>query len=222
MMGDDLDLGSLLSAPKSGASWGNYDFDKPSLAVVAMGEIATVGIVLHTVGGHVKMEMEEGGIYVTEDLGIDPPEPGIWVWEGKGYWSPGNWEHPDEGEMELRGKFRQPTDEEWAAIRKGECPWNDDDWKEQDDFANHVTYALDTIKQSTSIVDDDGVLKVVVEKLQGALDDREHAHELVQQAIDAPNKTTVSGFQDLLGDWYDAVKAMMRAQRVLEKETGRG
>lgn len=123
-------LDDLLSAPGT-HSWGHYNFAKSSLAVVALGDHGP-GIVLHTVGGHLRMEMSEGGLDNTEDLGIHLEEPGIWVWEGKGVWYPGSYEYPNDGSMELVGSYRPPTDGEWAAIRKGECPWDDAEWKEQE------------------------------------------------------------------------------------------
>jgi len=52
--------------------WGNYDFSKKSLAVISVNK--NNGIVLWTVGGHVRMEMEEAGLYYTEDLGLTPPD----------------------------------------------------------------------------------------------------------------------------------------------------
>ncbi len=111
--------------------WGNYDFSKPSLAVVAsdgQGE----GAVLWTVGAHLNLEMEEIGLYRLDELGLDNAPLGISVWEGKGVWSRGPWEHPQDGDMELVGEFRDPTKLEWAFIKDNECPWNDEEWKLKD------------------------------------------------------------------------------------------
>jgi hypothetical protein len=62
--------------------WDGYDWSKPSLAVVAMGERG--GCVLWTVGAHVEFGMIEGcGYPWLGDLGIEPDDEGIFVWEGK-------------------------------------------------------------------------------------------------------------------------------------------
>lgn len=127
-----IDAVGILKVAKP--SWGNYDFSKPSLAVVALGEDGQeLPCLLWTVGAHVRMEIEEAGLTFGE-LGLEPDEPGIWIWEGVGVWSPGGYECPDDGSIELVGKFRKPTDEEWTAIRCGCCPWDDEQWKlpEQD------------------------------------------------------------------------------------------
>lgn len=54
---------------------------------------------------------------------------GIWIWEGRTFWVPGPYGAENEGEMETRGAWREPTDEEWTAIMQRRCPWNDEDWK---------------------------------------------------------------------------------------------
>lgn len=74
------------------------------------------GLVLWYVGDVITSEIEEAGFCLD-----DAPE-GISVWEGIGIWTPGPFEYPDDGDFELVGEFRKPTDEEWAAIRAGECP----------------------------------------------------------------------------------------------------
>ncbi len=113
--------------PKLPTSWGGYDFSKPSLAVVVVND-ACEGAVFWPVGGHLLYEILEAGISSLEELGLEPPEPGIWVWEGKYIWEDGPYECPLEGEMAPSGKFRKPTNEEWEAIKDGRSPWKDDDW----------------------------------------------------------------------------------------------
>jgi hypothetical protein len=109
-------------------TWGNYNFDKPSKAVIAL-DSNDVGIVLWTVGGHVALEMTESGLSSAEELGLFPPAPGLWVWEGISVWHPGHYECPEDGEMELTGSFRLLTPEEGEKVLRNECPWNDDEWK---------------------------------------------------------------------------------------------
>jgi hypothetical protein len=126
------DDGSILGLSGQGCldleidAWHGYDRSKATLAVVAAAE--GNGIVLWSVGAHIKMEQEEAGLYFLEDMDLVPPSDGIWIWEGRGVWFPGTWEHPEDGEVALKGKWRRPTDEEWACIHRNECPWNDDEW----------------------------------------------------------------------------------------------
>jgi hypothetical protein len=121
-----LDLSPFFK-PENGEPWGNYDFDKPSLVVVASND--ETGAVLWGVGGHIRVEMEEAGLTHLDDLGIHPPSAGVWIWEGIYVWSPGSWESPQDGSSEPVGKWRKPTEAEWIAIQEGKCPWDDNDWK---------------------------------------------------------------------------------------------
>lgn len=107
-------------------TWGNYNFEKPSVAIVAAG-ISNGLVVIATAGPHVRMEMEEYGLCANDILPF--PEIGIWIWEGIGVWYSGPYEDPTSGETRLEGKYREPTLQEWEAIRKGECPWDDEEWK---------------------------------------------------------------------------------------------
>ena len=110
-----------------GMPWGGYDFSKPSLAVVACDEDENA-LVLWAVGGHIKMEQEEVGLWTAEELGLTPPKPGIWVWEGKYVWSPGPWEHPQDGDMNPVGEWREPYEDEWENIKCGTNPWDNTWW----------------------------------------------------------------------------------------------
>jgi len=112
--------------------WGGYDHAKKTLAVVAAPKAPDPGCVLWSVGAHIRFEQEESGLYFPDDLGLKPPGEGIWVWEGRAEWFPGSWECPEDGSSELRGTWRRPTETEWAAIQRGECPWNDDAWLHPD------------------------------------------------------------------------------------------
>jgi hypothetical protein len=75
--------------------------------------------------------IREAGVSDLDLLGLDDAPNGISIWEG-GIKSV-HVHTPDCNEHDswLAGGFRDPTDEEWAAIRKNECPWNDDDWREK-------------------------------------------------------------------------------------------
>lgn len=102
--------------------WGAYDWSKPSLAVVVSN--GTKISVPWTVGVHVQFDLVEHGLYF-EDLGLDPPDAGIWIWEGK---TVAEQSYEGEHDAYLDGTFRAPTDEEWAAIKRGVCPWDDSLW----------------------------------------------------------------------------------------------
>ncbi len=106
-------------------TWGGYDFSRPSRAVIVKGT-RDDGCVLYTVGAHVHMEQDEGG-FEYRDLGfVDAPD-GVSVWVGKSCYVRAY----DCDEFDgFRGTYRAPTPEEWAAIQRGECPWDDDDWLE--------------------------------------------------------------------------------------------
>lgn len=112
-------------------TWQDYDFDKPSKAVIARGE-RDFSSVIWTVGGHVRLDLEETGIDA-DDMGLVPPDQGIWIWEGTTIWHSGTWECPQDGEVEFVGKFRKPTEEELRKIGNNECPWNDEEWKKKEE-----------------------------------------------------------------------------------------
>lgn len=109
--------------------WGGYPkeaWNKDSFAVVASDTRRM--IVLYTGGPAVKMELDESGMDPEEILPVEEAGDGISVWVGKTKWEPGPYEYPDDGETILDGEFRDPTDQEWEHIRKGESPWNEADW----------------------------------------------------------------------------------------------
>ncbi|NJO18701.1 MAG: hypothetical protein HC877_24135 [Thioploca sp.] len=102
-------------------TWNGLSFDEPSKGIIASNG-AGQGCVLWAVGAHLRFELEEVGLTMLGDLGLDDAPLGISVWEGKYIWQPGNWEHPLDGDMVPCGTFRSPTEEEWTAIRAGRCP----------------------------------------------------------------------------------------------------
>lgn len=103
----------------------DYDWSKSSLAVVASTD--GTGVVLWTAGPHVSSMIEDigGGL---EEIGLDDAPDGISVWEGGIKTVHINTPDCNEWESWLDGGFRSPTDEEWTAIRKNECPWDNQLW----------------------------------------------------------------------------------------------
>ncbi len=118
----------LSIAMEESPPWGGYDFEKPSLAVVTTND-RDEGILLWYVGGHIAMEVKEAGLSHLDDLGLHPPEAGVWIWEGRYIWSSGSYEYPMDGSSDPVGNWRKPTEEEWQTIKDGDCPWDDEEWK---------------------------------------------------------------------------------------------
>lgn len=106
------------------------DWGKPSRAVIACAPGGTAIVVWH-VGAHVRGSYEGVGSWDVDELGFEETFPiGISVWEGKlrggnRYYTLDGVDYED---VTLRGNVRRPTDEEWAAIRLGQCPWNYVEW----------------------------------------------------------------------------------------------
>lgn len=94
----------------------------PSRAVLANNN--GKGVVLWCRGTHIEQEIDALDCSL-ESLGLDNAPEGISIWEGRAHWSPGPWEHPEDGDVELVGTFRAPTEKEWEAIRRNECPWGE-------------------------------------------------------------------------------------------------
>ena len=103
------------------------NWKKPSKAVIAFSDYH--GCVLWTAGPHLDSFITEGGScdLSFNDLGLDPPE-GISVWEGVIETEHIHTQDINEYDSRLVGSFREPTDDEWAAIRRGKCPWDESDW----------------------------------------------------------------------------------------------
>ena len=95
---------------------------EPSRALIAASN--GDGVILWFDGPDIDSVIRETGTARLDDVGLDDAPDGISVWEGRGH----AWEThtPDahEYDFELLGAFRAPSDDEWAALRKGECPWS--------------------------------------------------------------------------------------------------
>ena len=123
MLPEDQTMSFLDNKPKGFEGW---DAEKDSRAVIACkdGE----GVLLWWVGYDFAIE-HDAGLRQLGDLGLDDAPDGISIWEGQYQWSPGGFEHPEDGDRWPSGTFRAPTDDEWIAIRKDECPWEEADWR---------------------------------------------------------------------------------------------
>ena len=102
--------------------YNGYDWERESKAVVAS-DGKGAGAVLWSIGVHVNFAIAELGFMDLGDLGLDDCPLGIHIWEGHS-----ETRHSDDGEddwLELVGKFRQPTLDEWEKIKNNTCPWPD-------------------------------------------------------------------------------------------------
>jgi hypothetical protein len=106
----------------------DYDWDKPSLGVVVL-NANNLGMFLWWVGGPLETQIDGSGSTNLDDLGLEGDIPqGISIWEGRLTGGEYNSYQGDYEDTLLTGTFRPPTDEEWAAIRRGDCPWDGELW----------------------------------------------------------------------------------------------
>jgi len=128
-MGKKEEILSNTGLGEDARRWGGYPksaWGKDSYAVVVSDSRRM--IVLYTGGPAIKMELDESGMAPEDILPIEGAGDGISVWVGKAKWEPGPYDCTEDGETILDGEFRDPTDQEWEYIRKGESPWNEADW----------------------------------------------------------------------------------------------
>lgn len=112
----------------------DFDWSKPSKGVIANG--AHGGCVLFFAGPHLYSMVSDAGISDLDLLGLDDAPEGISIWEGGIKSVHINTPDCNEHDSWLDGSFRDPTDEEWAAIRRNECPWDEDAWLKKPEPAN--------------------------------------------------------------------------------------
>lgn len=95
-----------------------------SCAVLAFDDAGN-GVLLHACGPAIDWHIEQYSSCCEElDLLHPDEEPGIWVWEGTMGSVLSRTFEGDEWVFEARGEWRQPTDEEWEAIKANRCPWD--------------------------------------------------------------------------------------------------
>lgn len=83
-----------------------------------------------------RRDLDELGTRLLDDVGIDdPPECGIWIWEGKQKWTS---YRGLEGDYDVDvtyhdGVYRKPTPEELSRIASGKAPWDEEPEMEDPD-----------------------------------------------------------------------------------------
>lgn len=119
------------ATPKTEEYWAGFNWDQDSQAVVAS-DGAESGAVLWTGGPHVLFQLEKYGANNIYDLGLGNAPHGVSIWTGK-YTYGSELDGTLEGALvraaEAHGKFREPTPEEWKAIRASRCPWDGNEWR---------------------------------------------------------------------------------------------
>jgi len=104
--------------------WSKYKREMNSRLVVACN--GNGGCVLYAIGSCWEAWHEGSGSYRLDDNCLDDAPDGISIWEGRMHgWGP---DRDGEYDAELRGEFRDLTEEEWKLLAKGEAPWNEKDW----------------------------------------------------------------------------------------------
>lgn len=119
-----LAYGCQLDFPGEG-----WDYSKDGKTWMSCAVIATDGngndVLLHAFGPAIDWHIDQVGDDPV-DLGLDGhPEAGVWVWEGSmGAVRCFSLDYGEDWDHEATGDFRAPTEEEWARIKEGECPWD--------------------------------------------------------------------------------------------------
>jgi len=86
----------------------DYDWSKPSKAVIAMSGDGGFGCVLWTVGAHVNSMIREAGVNDLDLLGLDDAPEGISIWEGDTKTVHTHTPDCNEWDSWLEGSFRAP------------------------------------------------------------------------------------------------------------------
>lgn len=111
---------------------GPWDYSEDGRVWMSCAVVASDGnyndVLLHAFGPAIDWHIDQVGTDC-EDLGLHADEAGVWVWEGSMgsrkvtcYESTFGYDY----EYEVDGTWRQPTAEEWKAIKQEECPWDKD------------------------------------------------------------------------------------------------
>lgn len=117
----------LIAADNRPDPWADYDWSKPSRAVIACDSNGN-GCILHYVGAHLDYDINGIGLTELDDLGLDNAPEGLSVWEGEHHVTR---DYSGETDYWLKGEFRALTDAEQRAVGKNECPWDADGWEKR-------------------------------------------------------------------------------------------
>lgn len=80
------------------------------------------------VGYDLWKEICDVGSFDADDLGLTPPDDGVWVWEGIYERKLSNCWDDAVMDSEPDGEFRRPSETEWSLIQSGSAPWGEQDW----------------------------------------------------------------------------------------------
>lgn len=126
MPGKEWEVAEPIDLGEQVPPWSKYKRELKSRLVVACNGGA--GCVLYAIGSCWAVWHEGSGSYRLDDNGLDDAPDGISIWEGRMQsWGP---DRDGEYDAELRGEFRDLTEEEWRLLAKGEAPWDEKEWED--------------------------------------------------------------------------------------------
>lgn len=127
-------MDSIMPETNDGTWPSDYNKEKLSKAVIVRYLVDNASgdeyALLHWIGYDLDYELNENGFSHPCDLGIQPKEPGIWLWEGRSnfFTYPSSPNSAEEYDSELVGEFRKLTTEEMEKVCNGIPPWNVEDY----------------------------------------------------------------------------------------------
>lgn len=172
MSGKQLNLKEFKEAnevnSKRWGGWPKVAWERDSIVLIAFDY--DKGFVLDYDGAHIDYEMTEVGRDFS-DLGLDPPDDGLWLWTGRLVSSSFQGYDGAEYESWPEGTFRRLTDEEAIKVAGGGCIIEPFDLNP--DFCCSVSYAVKN--------HDAPVLIRLIERMQAEhLDEKACAHLIAE------------------------------------------
>lgn len=110
------------------AEVGGPEFDRNQTSRCLIVYDGSHGHATFCVGWDLQKEIDDCGSHDVQDLGLTPPEPGIWIWDGIYTCKLGSCWEDQVTDSEPEGHFRRPTVDEWRRLQDGEDPWDGADW----------------------------------------------------------------------------------------------
>jgi len=111
--------------------WSKDDYKRfQSLALVHVNSNAELRIMDYC-GPHIEDEVDMSTLSDAEHTlgrcpGVEELDPGVWVWEGCIYGQKYETLEGTDYDIAVKGVWREPTDQEWAALRTKQHLWNRD------------------------------------------------------------------------------------------------